>query len=130
MDNIFQEEDAQGWLKKYMDDLLIAAKTRKELRERTLQVLKKLQDHDLYLKPEKCEFEKELIEYLGFIVSIGKIQMDPKKIAGIKDWPVPTTLKQLRSFLGFGNYYRKFIKNYSDLTRPLNELLRKNTEFM
>src|SRR4029077_18414583 len=82
MDNICQEEDAQGWLKKYMDDLLIAAKTRKELRERTLQVLKKLQDHDLYLKPEKCEFKKELIKYLGFLVSFGKIQMDPKQITG------------------------------------------------
>ena len=123
MDNIFAKEALQGWLKKYMDDLLIAAKTRKELRERTLQVLKKLQDHDLYLKPEKCEFEKELIEYLGFLVSFGKIQMDPKKIAGINNWPTPKTLKQLRSFLGFGNYYQKFIKNYSNLTRPLNELL-------
>ena len=92
--------------------------------------MKKLQEHDLYLKLEKCEFEKELIEYLGFRMSYGKIEMDPKKIAGINDWPIPTTLKQLRSFLGFGNYYRKFIKNYSDLTRPLNELLRKDNEFM
>ena len=113
-----------------MNNLLIAAKTRKELHQQTLQVLKKLQDHNLYLKPEKCEFEKELIEYLGFLVSFEKIEMDPKKIAGISDWPVPTTLKQLRLFLGFGNYYRKFIKNYSDLTQPLNKLLRKDNKFM
>jgi hypothetical protein len=103
MDAIFAEESALGWLKKYMDDILIAATTKEELEERTLRVLEKLEKNDLYLKPEKCEFCKEEIEYLGFIIAEGKIMMDPKKVAGIADWPVPTTLRQLRSFLGFGN---------------------------
>jgi hypothetical protein len=105
MDQIFQEEYLLGWLKKYIDNLLIATRTKEELRERTLRVLKKLKENDLYLKPEKCEFCKEKIKYLGFIISEGKIEIDPKKIAGIQDWPVPTMLKQLCSFLGFGNYY-------------------------
>ena len=129
MDMIFMQEASEGWLKKYMDDLLIAAKTEKELQERTMQILCKLKENDLYLKPEKCEFCKTRIEYLGFIISQGKIEMDPKKIAGIADWPTPTTLRQLRSFLGFGNYYRKFIRGYADLTKPLNELLRKDIDF-
>jgi hypothetical protein len=129
MDRIFSNEALLGWLKKYMDDILIAAKTKEELRERTLIVLKKLKENDLFLKPEKCEFEQTKVEYLGFIISEGKVQMDPKKVAGIADWPVPTTLRQLRSFLGFGNYYRRFIRHYSNVTKPLNELLRKDTNF-
>lgn len=130
MDRIFQDEALQGWLKKYIDDILIAAKTKEELKERTLKVLKKLQENDLYLKPEKCKFYQTKIEYLGFIISEGKVEMDPKKIAGIVDWPAPTTLKQLRSFLGFGNFYRRFIRSFSDIARPLNELLRKDVPFV
>jgi hypothetical protein len=129
MDRIFENETLLGWLKKYMDDILIAARTKEELKKRTLIVLKILKKHDLYLKPEKCEFYQERIEYLGFIISEGNIAMDPKKIAGIEDWPAPTTLKQLRSFLGFGNYYRRFIRRYSNITKPLNDLLRKDTPF-
>ena len=129
MDDIFREEQGLGWLQKYIDDILIAAKTKEELKERTLRVLKKLKEHDLYLKPEKCEFYQDRVEYLSFIISEGKIEMDPKKIAGIADWPIPTTLKQLRSFLGFGNYYRRFIKGFSDVAQPLNELLKKETPF-
>jgi anti-sigma28 factor (negative regulator of flagellin synthesis) len=85
MDRIFSNEALLGWLKKYMDDILIAAKTKEELRERTLIVLKKLKENDLFLKPEKCEFEQTKVEYLGFIISEGKVQMDPKKVAGIAD---------------------------------------------
>ena len=105
MDKIFNDEALLEWLKKYMDDILIAAKTKKELEERTLKVLKKLEENNLYLKLEKYEFYKESIEYLGSIISKGTIKMNLKKVAGIADWPEPTTLKQLQSFLGFGNYY-------------------------
>ena len=129
MDGIFYEEQQLGWLKKYIDDILIAAKTKEELKERILRVIKKLRENNLYLKPEKCEFYQERVEYLGFIISEGKIEMDPKKIAGIADWPIPTTLKQLHSFLGFGNYYRRFIRNFSDVAQSLNELLRKDTVY-
>ena len=88
-----------------MDDILIFAKTKDLLREYTGLVLQQLQEHDLYLKPKKCEFEKEKIKYLGMIVQQGKISMDPVKLGGIQDWPVPTSVKDVRSFLGFGNFY-------------------------
>ena len=63
------------------------------------------------------------------IVQQGKISMDPVKLGGIKDWPTPTTVKQVRSFLGFGNFYRRFIQNFANLARPLNDLLRKDIKF-
>ena len=70
------------------------------------EVFSHLRDQDLYLKLKKCEFNKTQVEYLGMIIEEGKIAMDPIKLGGIRDWPIPTTIKQVRSFLEFGNFYR------------------------
>src|SRR6266550_3100452 len=91
----------------HMDDILIHARMKEELEDRTKQVLERLKNNDLYLKPEKCKFAQREVEFLGMIVTENTIKMDPIKLAGIRDWPTPTTVKQVRSFLGFGNYYRK-----------------------
>ena len=112
-----------------MDNILIFAKTREHLEQLTKQVLQWLRDNDLYLKPKKCEFSKERIEYLGMVIQEGKITMDSVKLKGIQDWPVPSTVKQVQSFLGFGNFYRKFIHKFSKLARPLNDLLKKDKTF-
>ena len=95
----------------------------------TKQVLQRLRENDLYLKPKKCEFNKEHIEYLGMVIQEGKVTMDSVKVKGIQDWPTPSTVKQVQSFLGFGNFYRKFIKKFSELTQPLNDLLKKHNKF-
>ena len=68
-------------------------------------VLQRLQGNDLYLKPKKCKFNKTTMEYLGLIIKEGQLSMDPVKLKGISEWPVPTTVKQVRAFLGFGNFY-------------------------
>ena len=124
MDNIFIIQTTKGWLIIYMDDMLILAETMDELTERTLEVLQLLCENDLYLKPQKCEFGVTKVNFLGFIIEHGKMTMDPVKLADIADWPAPSTLRQLQSFLGFGNFYRKFIHHYSDLTHP--QLIRKS----
>jgi hypothetical protein len=110
-----------------MDDILIFTETESDLRRITRKVLWKCRKHDLFLKPEKCGFAKKKKDYLGFIISQGRLAMDPAKIEGLLDWPEPRTVRQLRSFLGFGNFYRKFIRGYSDLAKPLNNLLKKVT---
>jgi RNase H-like domain found in reverse transcriptase/Integrase zinc binding domain/Reverse transcriptase (RNA-dependent DNA polymerase) len=112
-----------------MDDILIFADMEEELERITKLVLEKLREHDLFLKAKKCKFCQTRIEYLGMIIEEGRISMDAVKLGGIRDWPVPTTLKQTRSFLGFGNFYRKFISHYSKLARPLNDLTKKNKKF-
>ena len=112
-----------------MDDILIFAKTQEDLERHTKTVLERLRQHDLYLKPKKCEFNKTKVEYLGMIIEEGKIAMDPVKLNGIQDWPAPTTVKQVRSFLGFGNFYQRFITHFSNLARPLNKLTKKDKKF-
>ena len=88
-----------------MDDIFIFAKDIPNLTKNTKEVLKRLKDNDLFLKPTKCNFNKTQVEYLGMIIEEGKISMDPGKLAGLRDWPTPTSVKQTQKFLGFGNFY-------------------------
>src|SRR5271155_5943266 len=112
-----------------MDDILILTNTIKDNIKCTKQILQRLEENDLYLKPEKCLFWKTEVEYLGMVISENKLKMDPVKVTGIANWPTPKTIKDVRSFLRFGNYYRRFIHAYGNLTKPLNELLKRNTPF-
>ena len=81
------------------------------------------------MKLTKCEFKKEKIEYLGMVITEGKVSMNSVKLKGIRDWPAPTTVKEVQPFLGFGNIYRKFINKFSELAAPLNGLLKKDKAF-
>ena len=112
-----------------IDNILIFAGTKEKLTWITRMVLEKLQGNNLFLKAKKCKFYKTKIEYLGMIIEEGRISMDPVKLGGIRDWPTPTTVKQVQSFLGFRNFYKKFISHYSDLARPLNDLTKKDKKF-
>ena len=103
MDDTFADLIEIGIIIVYMDDILIFAKDKKTLEENTKRVLDRLQKNNLFLK---CEFRKTKIEYLGMVIEEGHVSMDPGKLKGIQEWPVPTTVKQTRAFLGFGNFYR------------------------
>jgi len=85
-------------------------------------VLNKLEENDLYLKPEKCKFEQQEIEYLGLIVGRNQLRMDPIKIQGIAKWKEPTNPTKVHKFLGFTGYYQYFVPNYSKITHPLLDL--------
>ena len=88
-------------------------------------MLDRLEEHDHYLKPEKCQFEKDEIEYLGIIVGKGHLQMSPKKLQGIADWSPPRNPTEFCSFLGFTGYYRYLVPNYSKIAQPLLDLMKK-----
>ena len=131
MDDIFQEEVAQGWLRIYMDDMIIATEDNEVLHKlRVNHILNKLEKFNLFLKPEKCKFHQHEVEYLGVLIGNGSVKMDPVKVQGISEWPTPLMVKDVQSFLGFCNFYRAFIKNFSDIACPLNDLTRKNKQFI
>ena len=112
-----------------MDDMLIGRNSAQDIQDKTIRVVQRLQDHDLYLKLEKCLFDQAKLEFLGMIISHNAVSMNPVKIQGITDWPVLTTVKQVRGFLGFGNFYRRFIDHYAKISRPLNDLTKKGALF-
>uniref|UniRef100_A0AAV2M951 ribonuclease H n=1 Tax=Knipowitschia caucasica TaxID=637954 RepID=A0AAV2M951_KNICA len=95
-----------------------------EHEQRLLRVLHRLKQYGLKLSPEKCKFFQTSVRYLGHIVSEEGVKTDPDKLQALKSWPVPKTLKELRSFLGFAGYYRRFIKSYAAIAKPLNDLTR------
>jgi len=131
MDDIFQEEVAQGWLHIYMDDMIIATEDDEILHELQVNhILDKLEKFDLFLKPKKCKFHQREVEYLGVLIGNGSVKMDPIKVQGISEWPTPLTVKDVRSFLGFCNFYCAFIKNFSAIACPLNDLTCKNEQFI
>lgn len=109
MDSIFKDMINKGWLIIYMDDMLIYSSDKAVHQERVLRVLDRLKKHDLFLKAEKCVFDVAEVEFLGLILKPGELHMDPFKLEGIQAWPVPENIKQVQSFLGFGNFYQKFI---------------------
>ena len=95
----------------------------------THQVLDKLEENDLYLKPEKCAFKQEEIDYLGVIIGCNTIKMDPSKIKGVADWPVPRNPIEICQFLGFTGYYWYIIPNYSKIAHLLLDLTRKSVNW-
>ncbi|KAK7945434.1 hypothetical protein WMY93_001162 [Mugilogobius chulae] len=108
----------------YLDDIIVFGKTLEEHEQRLLKVLDRLEEYGLKVSIDKCQFCQSQVKYVGHIVSEAGIATDPEKVAVVKNWPEPTDLKSLRSFLGFCGYYRRFIASYSTIVRPLTELTK------
>ncbi|KAL0173634.1 hypothetical protein M9458_029602, partial [Cirrhinus mrigala] len=108
----------------YIDDILIYSRNMAEHRQHVQQVLHKLRQYQLYLKLEKCEFHQSSVYILGYNISAEGVHMDQRKVDAILKWPPPRTVKELQRFLGFSNFYRRFIQGYSSITAPLTSLLR------
>jgi len=110
----------------YLDDVLIYSNNMSEHHQHVKEVLKHLRKAGLYVKAEKCEFHSESVKYLGYILSPSGLTMSDDKVKIIQDWPEPKKVKDIQSFLGFVNFYRRFIFNYSDIVIPLTRLIRKD----
>jgi hypothetical protein len=130
MNEIFQDLITEGVMSVYLDDILIFTNSMEEHRRITRLVLDRMREHKLYLQPEKCEFEQTRIEYLGVIISHNKVEMDLVKIAGVADWPTPSNKKEVQSFIGFVNFYRRFIPGFSHHARTLFDLTMKDVRFI
>ena len=121
-----------------MDDGIIHTKrlpneTQKQHLERhrkyVYEIFDILAENDLFVKPEKCAFEQEETDYLGVIVGKGRLRMDPKKLQGVANYPIPRNVTDVRAFLGFTGYYRYFVQNYSAIVHPLLDLTKKGSMF-
>jgi transposase InsO family protein len=113
----------------YVDDIAVYGTTKEQVVERFLRVLEILKKHSLYLKPSKCFFFTEEINFLGYVVSKDGIAMQNSKVDAIKTWPPPRNVKEVQRFLGFANFYRRFIPNFAKICKPLTELTKKTVEW-
>ena len=113
----------------YLDDILIYSDNITQHWSHVKEVLKWLWKAGLYTKAEKCEFHSDSVEYLGYVLSLSGLTMSNTKVKTIQEWPEPKKVKDIQFFLGFTNFYRRFIFNYSDIVIPLTCLTRKNTSW-
>jgi len=109
----------------YMDDILVYAKTKEEHDRLAKEVLRKLQENGLAVSPEKCVWKAQEVEFLGYVIGRDRIKMAKEKVEAILEWKPPKSLTEVQSFLGFANFYRRFIQDYSRVARPLTELTKK-----
>lgn len=113
----------------YLDDLLVYSENPGDYNKHVRQVLEALLKAGLYIKGEKCEFDVTTTKFLGFIISPEGLSMDPTKVASVKEWASPTSVKEVQSFLGFVNFYRRFINKYLRIAAPIFAVLKKDIPF-
>jgi hypothetical protein len=114
----------------FIDDILIFSQTEAEHEEHLRITLQTLRDHQLYAKFSKCEFWLSEVKFLGHVISGDGIAVDPSKVEAVTDWQQPTTVSEIRSFLGLAGYYRKFIQDFSRIATPLTRLTKKGVQFV
>ena len=114
----------------YLDDILIFSKNPEEHTVHFRKVLHRLLENRIFVKAEKCEFSCSSTAFLGYIISTGSLSMDPEKVRAVEEWPKPVYRKALQRFLGFANFYRRFIRNYSTIAAPLTHLTSTKVRFL
>ncbi|XP_020102373.1 uncharacterized protein LOC109719935 [Ananas comosus] len=114
----------------FIDDILIFSQSNEEYEEHLRMVMQILREKQLYAKLKKCDFWLREVAFLGHVISEGGVAVDPKKVEAIKDWPRPTTVAEIRSFLGLAGYYRRFVEGFAKITTPLTRLTHKGAKYI
>ena len=113
----------------FIDDVMIATETEEEHDEIVEEVLRRLEENDLFVKLEKCVWKVKEVGFLGVIIGEDEVRMEKEKVQGVIEWPVPRSVKDVQKFLGLANYYRQFVKDFSKIAKPLYEMTRQETKW-
>jgi len=125
INNLFQDLINKGDTATFINDILVATDTEEGHDELVEEVLKRLEENDLFVKPEKCKWKVREVEFLGVVIGPKGVEMQKEKVEGVLSWPAPRNIKEVQKFLGLANYYRRFIENFARVAAPLYVLVRK-----
>jgi len=129
MNEILRDLINEGKVAAFVDDVLVGTETEEGHNKIVEEILKRLEENNLYVKPEKCVWKARKIGFLGVVIGPNGIEIEAEKVDGVLSWPQPKTMKDVRKFLGLTNYYRRFIKDFARVARLLNMLTRKDKKW-
>jgi len=129
INNLFRDLINQGDTATFIDNILVAINTEEGHNELVEEVLRRLEENDLFVKPEKCKWKVREVEFLGVVIGPKKVEMQKEKIKRVLSWPAPRNVKEVQKFLDLANYYRRFIKNFARIAAPLHVLVRKEQKW-
>jgi len=129
MNEILRDMINEGKVAAFVDDVLIGTEMEEGHDKLVEEMLRRLEENNLYVKPEKYAWKVQEVNFLGVVMGQGKIEMEEDKVAGVLNWPIPKTVRDVRKFLGLANYYRRFVKDFVKLARSLNNLTRKEEKW-
>jgi len=129
MNDLFRDLINQGDTATFIDDILVATDTEEGHNKLVEEVLRRLEENDLFVKPEKCKWKVREVEFLGVVIGPRGVEMQKEKVEGVLNWPAPKNVKEVQKFLGLANYYRRFIKNFAKIAAPLHVLVRKEQKW-
>jgi len=129
MNEILRDMINEGKVAAFVDDVLVGTETEEGHDEIVEEVLRRLEENNLYIKPEECAWKVRKIGFLGVVIKPSGIEIEKEKVDGVLSWLEPRNVKDVRKFLGLTNYYRRFIKNFAQVARPMNVLMRKDIKW-
>ena len=129
MNDLFRDLINQGDIVAFINNILVAMDTEEGHNELVEEVLKRLEENNLFVKPEKCKWKVKEAEFLGVIISPKGVEMQKEKVEGVLNWPAPRNVKEVQKFLGLTNYYRRFIKDFARIAALLYVLVRKKQKW-
>ena len=129
MNKLLRDMINTGKVAAFIDDVIVGMETEEGHDELVAEVIKRLKENDLYVKPEKCRWKVREIGFLGVVIELERIKMEEEKVKGILEWLMPKCVKDVQKFLGLANYYRRFIKGFATVARPLHDMVKKDKKW-
>jgi len=126
MNELLRDLINTGKVAVFIDDVIVGMEIEEGHDELVAEVIKKLEENDLYVKPEKCKWKVKEVKFLGIVIGPERIKMEEEKVKGVLEWPTPKCIKEVQKFLGLANYYRWFIEGFATVARPLHDTVKKD----
>ena len=129
MNELLQDLINTGKVAAFIDDVIVGTETEEGYDELVAEVIRRLEENDLYVKPEKCKWKVREVGFLGVIIGLEGIKMEEEKVKGVLEWPTLKCVKDVQKFLGLANYYCRFIEGFAFIARPLQDMVKKDKKW-
>ena len=129
MNKLLRDLINTGKVAVFINNIIVGTEIEEEHDEIVAEVIRRLEENNLYMKPEKCKWKVREVGFLGMVIGLERIKMEKEKVKGVLEWPIPKCVKDVQNFLGLANYYRRFIQNFASIVRLLYDIVKKDQKW-